>query len=93
MFLNSVLLFRFPEDSMWYNDGMYLSTYDNDNDAWESNCGLEFHGGWWYSGCHWANLNGEYGNTNYGEGIEWKAWRGHGYSMKEVKMMVRKPQR
>lgn len=93
MFLNSVLLFRFPEDSMWYNDRMYFSTYDNDNDAQESNCGLEFHGGWWYSSCHWANLNGEYGNANYGEGIEWKAWRGHGYSMKEVKMTVRKPQR
>lgn len=91
MFLNSALLFCIPEDSMWYNDGMYFSTYDNDNDIWDRNCGLEYHGGWWYSGCHWANLNGEYGNTNYGEGIEWKAWRGHGYSMKEVKMMVRKP--
>ncbi|XP_065930298.1 ficolin-2 [Magallana gigas] len=79
------------EDSMWYNDGMFFSTYDNDNDIRESNCGLEYHGGWWYSNCHWANLNGEYGNTNYGEGIEWKTWRGHGYSMKEVRIMIRKP--
>lgn len=45
MFLNSVLLFCFPEDSMWYNDGMYFSTYDNDNDAWESNWNFTEGGG------------------------------------------------
>lgn len=88
MFLNFVLLFCILEDSMWYNDGMYFSMYDNDNDIWDRNCGLEFYGGWWYSGCYWVNFNGEYGNINYGEGIEWKVWRGYGYLMKEVKMMV-----
>ncbi|XP_065928776.1 ficolin-2-like [Magallana gigas] len=79
------------EDSMWYHDGMFFSTYDSDNDYADYNCGLRWRGGWWYRGCHRANLNGDYGNNDYGEGINWYHWKGFYYSMKEVRIMVRKP--
>ncbi|XP_052681262.1 ficolin-1-like [Crassostrea angulata] len=79
-------------DSMWKHDGMYFTTYDNDNDNWGGggNCATTYHGAWWYNACHWANLNGEYGNTKFGEGVNWNSWNGVFYSMKEVRMMVRK---
>lgn len=54
------------------------------------NCATTYHGAWWYNACHWANLNGEYGNTKFGEGVNWNSWNGVFYSMKEVRMMVRK---
>lgn len=76
---------------MWYHDGMLFSTYDNDNDNAGSNCGLKRRGGWWYNSCHKSNLNGEYGNTDDSNGINWYYWKGFTYSMKEVRMMVRKP--
>lgn len=84
------LLFCFPGDSMLYHDGMFFTTYDNDNDNASGNCGSVYRGAWWYNRCHNSNLNGEYGNTNRGEGINWESWRGVYYSMKEVRMMVRK---
>ncbi|XP_056019603.1 ficolin-2-like [Ostrea edulis] len=78
-------------DSMAYHDGMLFSTYDRDNDLWTNNCALNRLGGWWYKNCHEANLNGEYGNTDYSNGINWNAWHGFYYSMTEVRMMIRKP--
>nr|XP_034309492.1 fibrinogen-like protein 1 [Crassostrea gigas] len=77
-------------DSMLYHDGMFFTTYDNDNDNASGNCGSVYRGAWWYNRCHNSNLNGEYENTNRGEGINWESWRGVYYSMKEVRMMVRK---
>lgn len=74
---------------MWKHDGMFFTTYDNDNEG--RNCASVYRGAWWYNACHWANLNEEYGNTNYGQGINWNSLKGVYYSMKEVRMMVRKP--
>jgi syndecan 4 len=71
---------------------MYFSTYDSDNDENPYfNCALGRLGAWWYKQCHRANLNGEYGNTNHSDGINWHAWTGFEYSMTEVRMMIRKP--
>lgn len=42
------LLFRFPGDSMLYHDGMFFTTYDNDNDNASGNCGSVYRGAWWY---------------------------------------------
>lgn len=56
---------------MWFHDGMFFTTYDNDNDNREYNCGSRWRGGWWYNACHKANLNGEYGNTEFSKGINW----------------------
>lgn len=90
LFSISLLLFRITGDSMWKHDGMYFTTYDNDNDKSGGNCATKYHGAWWYNACHWANLNGEYGSTKYGEGVNWNSWSGFYNSMKEVRMMVRK---
>ncbi|XP_062578876.1 ryncolin-1-like [Saccostrea cucullata] len=78
-------------DSFSYHNGMYFSTYDNDNDVSSSNCGQVRHGAWWYRSCHKSNLNGEYDNTDYSDGINWYHWKGFYFSMKEVRMMLRKP--
>ncbi|XP_061185514.1 ficolin-2-like [Saccostrea echinata] len=79
-------------DSFLYHNDMLFSTFDNDNDRNPGyNCALGRMGGWWYNSCHRSNLNGEYGNTDNSNGINWYAWRGFYYSMKEVRMMIRKP--
>lgn len=77
---------------MAYHDGMLFSTFDRDNDKEVVNCAKVFHGGWWSNSCHHANLNGRYlsGTSAYGEGINWYAWHGFYYSLKSVKMMIRK---
>ncbi|XP_064596035.1 fibrinogen C domain-containing protein 1-like isoform X1 [Liolophura sinensis] len=49
------------EDSMTYHNGYQFSTPDSDNDALPTgHCAEEYKAGWWYSGCHRSNLNGEY---------------------------------
>nr|XP_022307971.1 ficolin-2-like [Crassostrea virginica] len=79
-------------DSFSYHDNMDFSTFDKDNDKNPVyNCALGRFGGWWYNSCHRANLNGQYGNVNKSDGINWYAWRGFEYSMTEVRMMLRKP--
>ena len=46
-------------DAMNYHNGQQFSTYDNDNDQNGGiNCAYSHQGGWWYNGCHHANLNG-----------------------------------
>ena len=47
-------------DSMAIHNSRPFSTSDNDNDAWSNNCAATYGGGWWYSACHHANLNGPY---------------------------------
>ncbi|KAH3754154.1 hypothetical protein DPMN_188817 [Dreissena polymorpha] len=39
------------------DNGFRFSTYDNDTSI---TCAKRYHGGWWYSYCTNANLNGEY---------------------------------
>ena len=47
-------------DTLAYNNGHCFSTYDNDNDNWQNNCGYLDQGGWWYNACTYANLNGRH---------------------------------
>lgn len=39
-------------------DGVPFTTKDRDNDARNTNCAVEFGGGWWHRECFLGNLNG-----------------------------------
>ena len=83
-------------DCMQLSKGFQFSTLDRDNDDFgDANCAVVQSGGWWYSACTWANLNGLYkqGGLYSGgyNGIFWNYWQGFDYSLKDVIMMV-KPQ-
>ena len=71
-----------------------FSTFDNDNDGHVSgNCAATYNGGWWFSSCKQAYLNGKYYTTNpiaYDDGISWQDWRGHLYSLKYTEMKIRR---
>ncbi|XP_050092807.1 angiopoietin-1-like [Anopheles aquasalis] len=72
-------------------EGMRFSTYDYDNDKFDQNCAAIMHGAWWYKSCGDSNLNGLYlsGVTLEKTGIYWKTFRGHNYSLKKTRMMIR----
>lgn len=73
-------------------DGMFFSTKDNDNDIHDSgNCATTMGGndGWWYRNCHYANLNGRYGDDSYHDGIIWGTWHGMSYSMPFTEMKTK----
>ncbi|CAL4164896.1 unnamed protein product [Meganyctiphanes norvegica] len=76
----------------WQN-GSAFSTYDQDNDIWDTgNCAEKYKGAWWHNACHWANLNGQpdVGNdTSPGVGIIWHPWLGYTYSLRTVTMKIR----
>ncbi|KAM4633428.1 angiopoietin-related protein 7 [Polymixia lowei] len=79
----------------WYHDKHSFSTPDSGNI-----CAEISHGGWWYSQCFYANLNGVYyrggryspkGRGPLGpDGIVWYSWRDSDYySLRKVSMMIR----
>lgn len=47
-------------DAFSYQDGMAFSAKDRDMDASATHCAANYHGGWWFSRCQHANLNGKY---------------------------------
>ena len=50
-------------DYMTYHSGKTFSTFDRDNDDSRYSCAIGYHGGWWYSKCSRASLNGHYVST------------------------------
>lgn len=69
-----------------------FSTTDRDQDTHKTNCAVAYHGAWWYTKCHAANLNGLYlrGETErYAVGMVWKPWKGYHYSLKTSQMKFR----
>lgn len=83
-------------DAMVHANGQNFSTYDRDNDSGAANCAALYRGGWWYSQCHAANLNGLNLNgphDSYADGLEWStrgsAVRFYHYSYPVVEMMIR----
>ncbi|KAM5239186.1 tenascin-N [Ctenodactylus gundi] len=76
-------------DALTYHNGWKFTTFDRDNDIALSNCALTHHGGWWYKNCHLANPNGKYGETKHSEGVNWKPWKGHQFSIPYVELKIR----
>ena len=67
-----------------------FTTYDQDHDEVGAfNCAELYQGAWWYRACHHANLNGKYGRSDFGVGINWYQWRGHEFSLKKSEMKLR----
>jgi len=77
-------------DSLTVQLNMKFTTYDQDNDPWAGgNCASSYRGAWWHRECHLSNLNGEYNDTTFGQGINWQTWLGHTYSLKFTEMKIR----
>ena len=70
-------------DSFGYHSGMKFSTKDNDNDVRNDNCATRYTGAWWYNGCYYSNLNGQ-----YLDGVHWNHWTGRP-SLKFTEMKLR----
>ncbi|XP_072396424.1 protein scabrous [Diabrotica undecimpunctata] len=47
-------------DAFNYQNLMEFSTIDNDRDISNTHCASNYEGGWWFSHCQHANLNGRY---------------------------------
>lgn len=47
-------------DALDYQNRMEFSTVDNDRDISNTHCASNYEGGWWFSHCQHANLNGKY---------------------------------
>ncbi|XP_041435023.1 microfibril-associated glycoprotein 4-like [Xenopus laevis] len=80
-------------DSLTYHKGMRFSTYDRDQDTYQQNCAFLYSSGFWFKGCHMANLNGPYLQGTYtssGNGITWTRWKGFNYSLKTTEMKIRR---
>lgn len=61
-------------NSLLYHNHMAFSTYDGEHDLEpDNNCAVQWHGAWWYNGCHNSNLNGRYktSGVQLPDGICW----------------------
>ncbi|MBN3302998.1 ANGL4 protein, partial [Amia calva] len=75
--------------------GLPFSTRDRDHDHKpDMNCAKQLTGGWWFSNCGRANLNGKYFSSvprdrhARKQGVFWKTWRGRYYPLKTTVMMM-----
>jgi ficolin len=75
------------------HNGMKFTTKDADHDNRKNeNCARMFLGGWWYNDCHDSNLNGFYyqgKHSSFADGVNWRHWKGHNYSMKKTTMKIK----
>ncbi|XP_059156088.1 ficolin-1-like [Physella acuta] len=72
-----------------HNDQKF-STFDRDNDTEEKDhCARHFNGGWWYSDCHEANLNGLWKSDESGKGLIWVPTTGQNESATFTEMKIK----
>ena len=62
-------------DSMQRHNGCKFTTKDRDQDTWNGNCAVSYHGAWWYTGCHDSNLNGLYPTAIYSTDPKYISWK------------------
>ncbi|XP_056000515.1 uncharacterized protein LOC125655428 isoform X2 [Ostrea edulis] len=73
------------------NNNAQFTTYDEDNDSSASSNNAQlWRGAWWYHSGHTSNLNGEYGNNNHGQGMNWYFFKGWKNSLSATRMMLRR---
>lgn len=79
-------------NSLRYHNNHPFSTFDRKNDGFEQNCAATYKGGWWFNGCYFGFLTGEYFKASdkreTWQGILWYDWKGN-QSLKGAEMMVR----
>ncbi|XP_048469935.1 angiopoietin-related protein 4-like [Rhincodon typus] len=78
------------------SSGLGFSTRDQDHDLkFNMSCAKHLTGGWWFTTCGQANLNGKYFTSKPRQrherkrGIFWKPWKGRNYPLKTTTMMIR----
>ncbi|XP_059179599.1 ficolin-2-like [Physella acuta] len=72
------------------NANSMFSTYDRDNDVDPSrHCAVRYHAGWWYKRCHYAHLNGNWGDNSYSMGLNWYNLTGDYASVDNCEMKIR----
>ncbi|KAK7090704.1 fibrinogen C domain-containing protein 1-A-like [Littorina saxatilis] len=81
-------------DSLSRQRGQQFSTKDKDHDKARVQCAQDYHGAWWYNGCHDSNLNADYKTSSsapYMDGMSWRTFGigGYKYSMKFTEMKIR----
>jgi ficolin len=77
-------------DSLAWQNGMFFTTKDRDNDPYNiGNCAITFHGAWWYNTCHQSNLNGWWGLKTFGMGLNWYNITGHYDTATFTEMKIR----
>ncbi|RVE56345.1 hypothetical protein OJAV_G00220280 [Oryzias javanicus] len=83
-------------------NGYGFSTFDRDSDGCDpcifgdiaiNSCTDFDSGGWWYSKCGSANLNGDWhpkgDNSGWSSGLHWRTWKGPApYSARATRMMI-----
>ncbi|KAK6966006.1 BgMFREP25.1 [Biomphalaria glabrata] len=77
-------------DSLSYNNNMFFSTYDRDNDKSSLNCAQHYSGAWWYNACHSYTLNGKWGGRSGGQGLNWSGLTDYDTSVTFSEMKLRK---
>ncbi|GFU00907.1 techylectin-5A [Nephila pilipes] len=79
-------------NSLKYHDKHPFSTFDRKNDNFAQNCAATYKGGWWFNGCYFGFLTGEYfkpeDKRQNWEGILWYDWKGNA-ALKGAEMMIR----
>ncbi|XP_016957627.1 protein scabrous [Drosophila biarmipes] len=73
-------------DALNYQQGMQFSAIDDDRDISQTHCAASYEGGWWFSHCQHANLNGR-----YNMGLTWfDAARNEWIAVKSSRMLVKR---
>ena len=80
-------------DELAFHNGKPFTTKDRDHDTWSSgNCAIEYTGAWWFRGCGFSHLNGNYvpvgGPSRYGEGPVWLGFNNY-RALKFTEMKIR----